>query len=84
MNFKERVHKAVKQIPKGQVRTYKDIAIAAGSPRAFRAVGQILKQNYDPAIPCHRVIHSDGRLGAYNRGQELKRQLLTKEGYLKN
>lgn len=60
--------------------TYAKVARAAGSPGAARAVGTIMKQNYDPAIPCHRVIKSDGTLGQYNRGQEQKRKLLETEG----
>ena len=60
--------------------TYKEVAKRAGSPRAFRAVGSILKTNHDPKIPCHRVIRSDGRLGEYNRGgTSQKRKLLLTE-----
>ena len=58
----------VRGIKKGQVMTYKQVAKAAGSPRASRGVGSILKTNYDPKIPCHRVIRSDGGMGGYNRG----------------
>ncbi|MEK7615108.1 MAG: MGMT family protein [Patescibacteria group bacterium] len=78
--FKSRVFEVVKQIPKGQTMTYKQVAVAAGSPNAFRAVGTVLKSNYDPSIPCHRVIRSNGELGNYNRGNEEKRCLLKKEG----
>lgn len=80
ISFTLRVHSVVARIPKGKTMTYKDVAVAAGSPRAFRAVGSILKQNYDPAIPCHRVIKSDGTLGQYNRGKAKKRALLMEEG----
>jgi len=59
--------------------TYKEVAAKAGKPRAWRAVGNILNKNYDPAIPCHRVICSDGRLGGYNRGMSQKLRLLRKE-----
>ena len=48
--------------------TYKQVAIKAGSPNASRAVGSVMKGNYDPKIPCHRVIRSDGKIGDYNRG----------------
>ena len=58
--FRERVFFIVRQIPKGEVLTYKAVATRAGSPNAFRAVGNILNTNYDPKIPCHRVIRSDG------------------------
>lgn len=70
----------VKKIPRGKVLTYKEVALRAGSPRAARAVGSILKKNYDPTIPCHRVIRSDGIAGEYNRGRNKKLELLKKEG----
>lgn len=72
----------VRKIPEGKTLTYKDVALLAGSPRAYRAVGNILNQNYDPQIPCHRVIRSDGKLGGYNRGSELKKEILRKENAL--
>jgi O-6-methylguanine DNA methyltransferase len=59
--------------------TYKQVAKAAGRPRAYRAVGNILNKNYNPLIPCHRVIRSDGKLGGYNRGIAIKRKRLRKE-----
>lgn len=70
----------MRKIPEGKTVTYKDVALLAGSPRAYRAVGNILNQNYDPQIPCHRVIRSDGKLGGYNRGSELKKEKLLSEG----
>ena len=60
--------------------SYKDVAKRAGSPRAFRAVGSIMKNNYNPEVPCHRVICSNGELGEYNRGINKKRALLIAEG----
>lgn len=60
--------------------TYKEVAAAAGSPNAFRAVGNILNTNYDPAIPCHRVVRSDGKTGGYNRGSDKKQAILRDEG----
>jgi O-6-methylguanine DNA methyltransferase len=77
--FSKKVYKIVMQIPKGAVLTYKDVAIKAGRPKAHRAVGNILNKNYNPKIPCHRVIRSDGKIGGYNRGAELKLKLLRKE-----
>lgn len=79
MSFRERVLAVVRTIKRGDVRTYKEVALYAGNPRAARAVGAILKTNYDPAIPCHRVIRADGSLGGYNRGKTEKRRRLTKE-----
>ncbi len=78
-SFKEKVLDVVQHIPKGTTMTYKDVAEKAGSPRAFRAVGTIISKNYNPDIPCHRVIRSDGGLGGYNRGLELKRKILAEE-----
>lgn len=72
----------VKKIAKGQTLTYKEVAALAGSPRAYRTVGSILKTNYNPEIPCHRVIGSDGKMHGYNRGIENKISLLQEEGAL--
>jgi methylated-DNA-[protein]-cysteine S-methyltransferase len=80
MTFKEKVYQIVKQIPEGKVLTYKEVADLAGSPRAFRAVGNILNKNYNPEIPCHRVVRSDGMTGGYNRGAEQKIKILQNEG----
>jgi methylated-DNA-[protein]-cysteine S-methyltransferase len=79
LSFKERVLNVVKKIPKGKVLTYKEVAQRAGSPSAYRAVGNILNKNYDPSVPCHRVIKSDGSAGGYNRGKHRKKELLKKE-----
>lgn len=78
--FTEMVYAVVKQIPKGRVLTYKQVAERAGRPNAFRAVGNILNKNYDPGIPCHRVIRSDGKTGGYNRGAVTKQNILREEG----
>lgn len=77
--FQQRVFNIVSNIPKGQTKTYKEVAALAGSPKAYRAVGNILTTNYDPSIPCHRVIRSDGKLGGYNRGSKRKQELLKEE-----
>jgi len=74
------VFAVVRDIPKGHILTYKDVARLAGSPGAYRAVGNILSSNYDPNIPCHRVIRSDGKTGGYNRGVEQKKMTLAAEG----
>lgn len=75
--FTEKVHNIVKKISRGKTLTYKEVAKKAGSPRAFRAVGSIMKKNFDPVIPCHRVINSNGKVGEYNRGgsEEKERKL---------
>lgn len=60
--------------------TYKAVATAAGNPGASRAVGAVMKTNFHPDIPCHRVIRSDGTPGEYNRGAAQKIVLLREEG----
>ena len=83
-SFKEKVLSVVKKIPRGETLSYKEVAKRAGNPKASRAVGAILKTNFNPKIPCHRVIRSDaclpaGRgLGGYNRGVKQKIKLLHK------
>jgi len=81
-SFKEKVLAIVSKIPKGKVLTYKKIAEYSGNPRAYRTVGNILNKNYDPKIPCHRVIRSDGKSGGYNRGSAQKQKILKNEGFL--
>ena len=79
--FTEKVKSVVRQIPQGKVMTYKEVAYASGKPGAARAVANTMAKNFDPTVPCHRVIRSDGKLGGYNRGGEAeKRRLLVSEG----
>ena len=81
--FADHVREAVRQIPKGEIRTYKEVAAAAGRPGAARAVGTIMAHNFDPTVPCHRVVRSDGKIGEYNRGGPTRKlELLKKEGAL--
>ena len=77
-----KVWKYLKTIPKGQTRTYKQVAIAIKKPKAIRAVANAIGKNpYPIVIPCHRVIRSDGKLGGYSGpgGLKLKKKLLKKE-----
>ena len=80
VSFTAKVYAVVSAIPKGQVLTYKQVAARAGRHKAFRAVGNILNKNFDPKIPCHRVVRSDGRAGGYNRGNKAKILRLKAEG----
>ena len=80
--FAKKVLAVVKKIPRGKTMSYAVVAKRAGSPKAFRAVGSLLKKNFDPAIPCHRVIKSDGSLGGYNRGVQEKIRKLNEEKML--
>ncbi len=73
----------LKKIPEGEVRSYKEIAIAIGKPNSARAVANACGKNPSPIeIPCHRVIKSNGYLGGYSckGGISAKRKLLKKEG----
>ncbi|MFZ4500305.1 MAG: MGMT family protein [Minisyncoccia bacterium] len=82
-SFKETVLQIVREIPKGSTMSYGEVALQAGYPGACRAVGTIMKNNYDESVPCHRVISANGKIGQYNRGgPEAKCALLIKEGVL--
>jgi O-6-methylguanine DNA methyltransferase len=80
--FTTRVLSAVRRIPPGRVSTYGDVAAAAGRPRAWRAVGNIMRECKARDVPCHRVVAAAGRLGGYGGNLELKRALLRAEGVL--
>lgn len=80
--FSKIIYDIVRKIPQGKTLTYKEVAQLAGRPAAFRAVGNILNKNYNPEIPCHRVVRSDGKPGGYNRGSEEKVIRLKQEGAL--
>ncbi len=80
--FAMRVYSIVSSIPKGKTMTYKEVAEKSGNKGAARAVGTIMSHNFNPKIPCHRVIRSDGKMGGYNRGGiEQKKIILAKEMY---
>lgn len=78
--FHRRVLLTVRRIPAGRVATYGDIARLAGRPRAWRAVGNIMRDCDVPGMPCHRVIGAGGALGGYGSNLHLKRELLRAEG----
>lgn len=79
--FRARVLAVVRRIPPGRVATYGDVAKAAGRPRAWRAVGTIMR-TCPAGTPAHRVIAAAGRLGGYGGNLEMKRALLRAEGVL--
>ena len=81
-DFQNRVWETIRQIPYGEVRSYKWIAEKVGRPKAVRAVGSAVGANAAIILnPCHRVIRSNGALGGYGGGLERKRRLLALEGY---
>ena len=79
--FQERVWQELRKIPPGETRSYAEIAAAAGNPKAVRAAGSANGANHVPVlIPCHCVVRSDGSLGGYAYGLEIKQKLLEREG----
>jgi O-6-methylguanine DNA methyltransferase len=89
--FQKKVYDFVRKIPKGKTRTYKEVAIAIGMPKAARAVGNALNRNpfaftmnsgrarlipVSQLVPCHRVVRSDGSIGGFNSGPAKKSAFL--------
>ena len=80
MSFNNKCYELLKQIPRGKVTTYREMANALGT-RAWRAVGTAMAKNDDLIItPCHRVVRSDGSIGQYASGAAKKAELLEQEG----
>ena len=78
--FQEAVWQALRAIPPGETRTYRDLAAAAGNPRAVRAAGSACGANgVAVLVPCHRALRTDGTLGGYAYGLARKRALLERE-----
>ena len=83
--FQVKVWKYLRKIPRGSVKTYKEVARAINCPKSARAVANACGKNpYSPKIPCHRVIRSDGSIGGYSAkgGKKAKMKLLKKEGFM--
>jgi len=79
--FVDRVYAVVAKIPKGKVASYFEVARAAGSPGASRAVGTAMAKNeHFDRVPCHRVVRADGTIGKFSRTDFTKKELLEKEG----
>ncbi len=79
--FQAKVYSELRNIPRGETRSYGEVARAIGQPRATRAVGNACHTNPVPlVVPCHRVIAGDGSIGGYGGGLERKRKLLAQEG----
>ncbi len=84
-SFELKVWNYLKKIPRGSVKSYKQVAIAIKKPNSARAVANACGKNpFAPKVPCHRVIKSDGTLGGYSGpgGKKTKIKLLKKEGYM--
>ena len=80
-DFEREVYRALSRVPYGTAVSYRDLALAAGRPNAYRAVGSAMARNALPVIlPCHRVVKNDGHLGFYGDDPAWKERLLTLEG----
>ena len=79
--FNERCYELLRKVPLGRVTTYGEIARALGT-RAYRAVGNAMNKNPYPSkeVACHRVVKSDGSLGGYDGGEDVKIEMLEHEG----
>lgn len=81
MNLEHRVYEKLLKVPKGKVTTYSELAKAVGLKNGQRAIGRIMNKNPFPVIvPCHRVILSNGKIGGYAWGENVKTSMLSKEG----
>ncbi len=79
--FRRDVMLETQRVPRGQVATYRDIAVRVGRPNAYRAVGNTMRTNPLPiVVPCHRIVGSDGSLTGFGGGLPMKRQILSIEG----
>ena len=81
MRLEDKVYKKLLDVPSGKITTYGELAKAVGLKNGQRKIGQIMKNNPLPVvIPCHRVVKSDGTIGGYAFGVEIKVNMLSKEG----
>jgi methylated-DNA-[protein]-cysteine S-methyltransferase len=81
LNLDKKIYKKLLEVPKGKITTYGELAKAVGLKNGQRAVGKIMNKNpYPVIIPCHRVVKSDGKIGGYAYGEEIKSDMLTREG----
>ena len=81
MNLEQRVYKKLLDVPKGQITTYGELAKAVGLKNGQRVIGKIMNNNpYPVIVPCHRVVKSDGKVGGYAFGQNIKKNMLLNEG----
>lgn len=80
-DLERRVYQKLLKVPKGKVTTYGELAKAINLPNGQRAIGRIMNKNPFPVIiPCHRVVKSDGKIGGYFYGEDVKTNMLSKEG----
>lgn len=81
MNIDKKIYKKLLEVPEGKITTYGELAKAVGFTNGQRAVGKFMNKNpYPVIIPCHRVVKADGKIGGYAYGEEIKTNMLKKEG----
>jgi methylated-DNA-[protein]-cysteine S-methyltransferase len=81
MSLDKKIYKKLLEVPEGKITTYGELAKAVGFTNGQRAVGKIMNKNPFPVIiPCHRVVKADGKVGGYAYGEEIKTNMLKKEG----
>ena len=81
MSIDKKIYKKLLKVPEGKITTYGELAKAVGLINGQRAVGKIMNKNpYPGIIPCHRVVKADGKVGGYAYGEEIKINMLEKEG----
>ena len=81
MIIEKKIYRKLLQVPPGKITTYKELASSVGLQNGQRVIGQIMKKNPFPVIiPCHRVVRSDGKIGGYAFGMDIKKSMLSKEG----
>lgn len=81
MKIDEKVYKKLLQVPAGKVTTYSELAKAVGLKDGQRIVGKIMNKNpYPVIVPCHRVVKANGEVGGYAFGEDIKINMLLKEG----
>ena len=81
MNLEQKIYKKLSEVPKGKVTTYGELSKAVGLKNGQRYIGNVMNKNpYPVIIPCHRVVMSDGKIGGYYYGADVKTKMLNKEG----
>ena len=81
MSIEEKIYEKLIQVPPGKITTYGELARSVGLQNGQRLIGQIMKKNPFPVIiPCHRVVKSNGIVGGYVFGVDIKKNMLTEEG----
>jgi len=81
LKIEDKVYKKLLEVPLGMVTTYGELARAVGLTNGQRAIGRIMNKNpYPVIVPCHRVIKSTGKIGGYAWGEQIKTNMLSKEG----